>query len=248
MALSFDFAPDRAPAFGLIMLQTDSLVEPELGPLFHGLGYRTYHNRIRCTPEVHPETLMTMSEVMTQTAAMFPTEIGMAAIGYACTSGATILGETRVAELIGAAHPGMPVSNPLSGLKAACRALGITKIGLLSPYVANVADAMIASLKNDGIEVGAFASFEQAEDHTVGRIDPRSTLKALIEIGRDDCQAVFASCTNLRAFEVIEEAEAAIGKPVMCSNQVMAWHMLQIAGLATAVPGRGRLFADNPSA
>tara|TARA_R110002050_G_scaffold254139_1_gene392551 strand:- start:3062 stop:3808 length:747 start_codon:yes stop_codon:yes gene_type:complete len=245
MALNFNFAPDRAPAFGLIMLQTDSLVEPELGPLFHGLGYRTYHNRIRCMPEVHPETLMAMGEVMTETAAMFPADIGMAAIGYACTSGATILGETRVAELIGAAHPGMPVSNPLSGLKAACRALGITKLGLLSPYVANVADAMIASLKNDGVDVGAFASFEQAEDHTVGRIDPRSVLEAMIEVGKGDCEAVFASCTNLRAFEVVEEAEAAIGKPVLCSNQVMAWHMLQIAGLSATLPGRGRIFTNN---
>jgi maleate isomerase len=76
------------------------------------------------------------------------------------------------------------------------------------------------------------------------KIDPRSVFDALIEIGKGDCEAVFASCTNLRAFEVIEEAEAAIGKPVLCSNQVMAWHMLQIAGLNTTLPGRGRIFAN----
>lgn len=245
MALPFNFAPDRSPALGLIILQTDTLLETDLGPLFHELGYRTYHNRIPALPEVRPETLSTMGEQMTRIAAMFPADNGIAAIGYGCTSGATVLGEARVTELVQAAHPGMPVSNPLSGLKAACRTLGITRLGLLTPYVANVSDAMIAALKDDDIHVTAYASFEQAEDQIVGKIDPRSVFDAILEVGKADCEAVFASCTNLRAFEVIAEAEAAIGKPVLCSNQVMAWHMLQIAGLNTILPRRGRIFAND---
>ena len=44
------------------------------------------------------------------------------------------------------------------------------------------------------------------------------------------CDAVFLSCTNLRTLNVIPEIEARIGKPVLSSNQVLAWHLLRLAG------------------
>ena len=64
----------------------------------------------------------------------------------------------------------------------------------------------------------------------------------MIEIGKGDCDAVFASCTNLRAMEIIPEAEDILGKPVLCSNQVLGWHMLRLAGIDSDQPAGGRLF------
>lgn len=242
MALPYELQIERGTAMGLIVLQTDELVEFELGKLFLQHGIRLYQNRIPCMPEVRPETLAMMGQSMTTSAAMLPDGAGIAVIAYGCTSGATILGEDRVADLIGTAHPNVAVTNPLSALKAACRALGITSLGLVSPYVAEVTDALRDALENTGIRITSYGSFEQAEDQTVARISPRSTLDAMLEIGAGDCDAVFASCTNLRAMEVIAEAEAALGKPVLCSNQVMGWHMLRLAGIDTATNGYGRLF------
>lgn len=242
MVLPFDLDIDRGPAFGLIVLQNDELIEPELGRLFGELGFRAYYNRIASQPEIRPETLSLMADTMTATAAMLPNSAGIVAVGYACTSGATILGEARVAALINAAHPDVAVSNPLSALKAACRSLGVRKLGLVSPYIAEVNAALCDSMRADGVDISAYGSFEQAEDRTVARISPASTLRALLEIGAGDCDAVFASCTNLRAFEVVAEAEARLGKPVLCSNQVLGWHMLRLARIAAAPPGRGKLF------
>jgi maleate isomerase len=37
-------------------------------------------------------------------------------------------------------------------------------------------------------------------------------------------------------------AEAAIGKPVIASNQALAWHMMRLAGLKDAPENCGRLF------
>ena len=242
MTLPFEFQIERGPAMGLIVLQTDELAEVELGKLFLGHGVRVYQNRIPCMPEVRPETLTMMAETMTATADMLPDSAGIQVIGYGCTSGATILGEARVAELINAAHPKVSVSNPLSALKAACRALGVKKLGLVSPYVAEVSDALINTLQAEGITITAYGSFDQAEDRTVARISPASTLNAMLEVGAGDCDAVFASCTNLRAMEIIAEAETALDKPVLCSNQVLGWHMLRLAGIDTGSSGCGRLF------
>lgn len=242
MALPFELQIDRGPAMGLILLQTDELIEFELGKLFLSLGVRVYQNRIPCMPEVRPETLSMMAETMTERAAMLPREAGIKSIAYGCTSGATILGEDRVTELIREAHPDVAVTNPLSALKAACRALGVRKLGIVSPYVIEVSEALYAAIQASGIEVSTYDSFDQAEDQTVARIAPQSVLDAVLGIGRGDCDAVFASCTALRAMEIVDDAEAALDKPVLCSNQVLGWHMLRLAGIDGGGAGCGRLF------
>lgn len=242
MRLEYELQPDRGIAMGLIVLQTDELMEFELGRMFIDLGLRTYQNRIPSMPEVRPETLSMMAETMTDRAAMLPHEAGIGVIGYGCTSGSTILGEDKVTSLIQQAHPNMPVTNPLSALKAACAALGVTRLGLVSPYVVEVTGALIDALESAGISVTEYGSFEQAEDKTVARISPKSTLDAMLRVGTGDCDAVFASCTNLRAWEIVPEAEKRLNKPVLCSNQVMGWHMLRLAGINAPVAGCGRLF------
>ena len=156
MPLSYDLEIDRGIAMGLIVLQTDELMEFELGKLFLGLGLRVYQNRIPCMPEVRPETLSMMGESMTETAAMLPHEAGISVIGYGCTSGATILGEDRVTTLVQTAHPGVSVTNPLSALKAACASLGVASLGLVSPYVAEVTGALVNALENHGIPISSY--------------------------------------------------------------------------------------------
>ncbi len=40
---------------------------------------------------------------------------------------------------------------------------------------------------------------------------------------------------------IIEECEAKLDKPVMSSDQALAWHSLRLAGYDDAIPGFGRL-------
>ena len=57
---------------------------------------------------------------------------------------------------------------------------------------------------------------------------------AAIETASDqDVDAVFLSCTNLRTLDVIPAVEAVLNLPVFSSNQVLAWHMSELAGLAS---------------
>jgi len=153
-----------------------------------------------------------------------------------------VLGEQEITALVGEAHPGVPVTNPLSALKAACRSLGITRLGLVSPYVAEVSDLLRKALGDAGIAVTAFGSFGEKRERMVAQISPLSVIDAMKEIGQSpECEAVFASCTNLRAAETICRVEAMLGKPVLASNQVMAWHMLRLAGDAKLPVETGRL-------
>jgi len=56
-----------------------------------------------------------------------------------------------------------------------------------------------------------------------------------------DAQALFISCTDLRALETIEHLEAVLGKPVLTSNQVTVWAVLRALRRPISVPGFGRL-------
>jgi len=230
-------------ALGLIVLATDETLEPEVGPLLHWAGRSLYHARIPSQPEVTRETLLQMEADLPAVAALLPPSVNFAAIGYGCTSAATVIGPERVAAAIHTAHPGVPVTNPISAVIAACQALGVKRLGFLTPYVAEVSAAMRTMLEKNGLEIDGFLSFEEGQEKIVARITEASVLDAVVALGAGNCDAVFTSCTNLRAFNIIEQAEAAIGKPVLSSNSALGWHMLRLAGVSGGIEGPGRLYA-----
>ncbi|MDA0998310.1 MAG: Asp/Glu racemase [Proteobacteria bacterium] len=238
---NLDARSDRRPTVGLIVLASDETVESDLRRLIPDATARLLHSRIPSAPTVGMATLSEMAKTLPDAAALLPAAIDFAAIGYACTSGATVLGEDRVASMIRAAHPSAKVTNPLSALKAAA-GLGIKRLALLSPYVAEVSNALIAALEAAGIEIVRLISFDEENESAVARIAVASIqagLKAAAAGAGAD--AVFASCTNLRAVDVLEAAESDLGLPVLASNQVLAWHMQRLAGIGGALAGMGRL-------
>ena len=136
-----------------------------------------------------------------------------------------------------------PVTDPLTAVKAACAALGVTRLGFVTPYVAEVSSAMRADLERDGLQIVSSGSFEQAEERVVARITPESILTAVLEVAHAaPCEAVFVSCTNARTLDVIEPAEQQLGIPVLSSTQALAWHMLRLAGLEDRRSRYGQLF------
>ena len=230
MQLSYDRLPP-VPAAGLIVLSVDRTVEADLRALIPAGALSLLHTRIASAPDVSAESLAAMADGLPAAAAMLPE--GLSVIGYACTSGALMIGEARAAELIAQAHPGVTTTNPLTALKAACAALGVRRLGLLSPYVAEVSDGLRAHLAEAGIAVTAFASFEEENEARVAGIAPASVAAGLRRLaGQGGCDALFASCTGLRAVEAIGAVERELGLPVLASNQVLAWHLLRLCGHA----------------
>ncbi len=248
---TLDFAVDGGlgsrARIGLIVLQTDQTIEHEFATIFgHDDQVALYKARIPNAMDVSPETLRQMEMDLPRTASLLPAAFDFDVIGYACTSGATMIGEDRVDELIRDVHPGAKTSNPLSACKAAFGALGIRRLALVTPYAVDVTLEMQANLREAGFEINAVATFNQSDDFTVARITSDSILSAILQIGaRDDCDGVFVSCTSLRALAVIAKAEAELGKPVISSNQALAWHLMRLAGLSNAPQGLGEIFQQD---
>ena len=234
------FHAAASAALGLIVLATDETMEPELSTILPSAGNALYHARIPSAPDVTPETLKQMEADLPATAALLP-DRAFDVIGYGCTSGATVIGPDRVAELVQGARPARSVTNPLTATIAACRALGARKVGFVTPYLPSVSSAMRAALEAAGLEITTFTSFEQQSEVTVARIEEASTLAAM-EAVAEGAEVIFASCTNLRSFGIIAEAEARTGLPVLSSNLALGWHMTRLAGVTPKPGAPGRIF------
>ncbi len=226
---------------GLVVLSTDETMEYEVRQVLAGRGVNLMHTRIPFRTDVTPSVLQEMAEALPQAAALLPQ--GLHSIAYGCTSGATVIGPKRIEEIIQKLHPNVPVTDPMTAVITALKTLNTTRIALVTPYVASVTGPMRVYLAQHGIEVVSEVSFAESDDRKVARITEASTRAAMLKAGRaKGVEAVFASCTNLRSFGVIEEVEARLGLPVISSNQALIWHMLQLAGAAPKGWGPGRLY------
>lgn len=240
--MDYELDTITTPRLGMVVLSTDETLEDEARSVLQGRDARLMHSRIYSAPTVTQESLKAMEALMPASAELLPQ--GLDAIAYGCTSASVVMGPDAVERQIQSVQPGVPVTNPISAVIKALNHLGADRIALVTPYAAEVARPMRDFLERAGIETVSEAGFGEAEDPRVARISEASTLNAILETGRaEGVQAVFASCTNLRSFGIIDRAEAELDLPVISSNLALVWDLLRLAGVEARGWGPGRLFS-----
>lgn len=226
---------------GLIVLETDQTLEMEARSMIVD-GVSWYHARIPNEAEVTPETLTAMRARLPVAAGLLPAGFGFDAIGYGCTSAATLIGEDGVRDAIREAHPDIACTNPVSAAVDAFKALGAARVAVVTPYTADVTAPIIEHFTARGIAVPAVGSFLESNDLVVARISEASIADAARRIAAESsCDAVFVSCTSLRTFGVLDALESELAIPVVSSNAALLWRLLRLAGIDDSVPGLGAL-------
>ena len=242
-SLPYTLTQDRRVRLGLIVLRADETIEDDFRRLFDPRQVQLHISRVHSGDTVTPGALKAMEHRLTGAASLFPEGARFDAIGYGCTSGAVMIGPERVRALIGGVCRTGAITDPFSAALAAIRALGLRRVGILSPYVASVAEPLCTAFAQAGLEVPLALSFGEDTEANVVRIDPgsiKSAAKRLVAAGGMD--GIFLSCTNLRTLDLLEELEAEIGLPVLSSNQVLAWHLGALAACRVSLPRSDRLF------
>jgi maleate isomerase len=235
----YQLDPATGAALGLIVLQVDETLEQDFRTLFPAGATRVFVSRIPSGAALNPDTIRRMEADLPAAAALLPPAAEFNAVGYACTSGASLIGPARVSALVSGACRAQHVTDPLTAALAAFRAMGVTRVAILSPYIPSVARTLRDTLESNGVTVPQMRSFGEEVEANVARISPRSIIDAAHQLAQDGtAQAVFMSCTNLPCLDLIPDLEASLGLPVLSSNQVLAWHMSQIAGCPVRPVGR----------
>ncbi|MEM7241382.1 MAG: Asp/Glu racemase [Pseudomonadota bacterium] len=227
---TYDDVYAHARPLGLIVLKTDETVEPEFHHYFADHPAPLFVSRIQNADSVTVETLSAMKADMTQSAAMLPNQ-SYPVVGYACTSASSVIGSDAVEARVKKGCRTDHVTNPLRAAIACAADRGVSKFALVSPYIEDVNTPLRDAFSAAGLSTDVFGSFEEGHDPDVVRISVQSVVDAGVKLGSDtSVDAVFLSCTNLRTREAIPLIEAEIKKPVLSSNQALAWHMKALSG------------------
>lgn len=229
---------------GLIVLATDFTIEHEWRAIMAGLpGVALYGSRILNDAQITPETLRAMEPRIASATDVILPGFTLDAVAYGCTSASMAIGEEKVFERIRSVRPDAKCTTPITAAFAAFRALNAKRIGVLTPYRADVNRIVADYIRARGFEVPVFGSFNEQDDPTVARIAPQSVrrgVSVLLDTAKVD--AVFVSCTSVRLAEAARGIEAETGIPITSSNHAMAWHALRLAGIDDPMPQWGRLF------
>jgi maleate isomerase len=229
---------------GLIVLATDYTIEHEWRQIMTPLkGVALYESRIFNDATITPETLRAMEPRIAAAADVILPGSDLDVVAYGCTSASMAIGEEKVFANIRSVRPSARCTTPITAAFAAFHAFGARRVGVLTPYRADVNRIVADYIRARGFDVPVFGSFNEENDGKVARISPRSVKNGIDKVrSRADVDAVFVSCTSVRLAEAASEIEKETGIPVTSSNHAMAWHALRLAGIDDSLPQFGRLF------
>jgi maleate isomerase len=164
-------------------------------------------------------------------------------IVYHCTDSSMregLDGERRILDIV-RGETGVEAVSTSALVVEALRAFGIRKLVVVSPYQDN--DVIIAYLQSCGFTVVHDVAL-RLQGHESPDATPERWVEATLDNARDEADGYFLSCTNTTQIEAIQELEAALGKPVVSSNQAVLWgavRRLRARLGEVDMPGLGRL-------
>lgn len=156
--------------------------------------------------------------------------------------------DDRLCEAI-TARTGVPASSTIVALNRLLRAMGVRRLGLVTPYTPDVQARIAANYAAAGIEVVSEAHCNISENFAFCRVPEDHVAQMCRDVARARPDAIAIVCTNMRGPMIAAGLERELGVPILDSIAVTLWGCLCATGIDTApLTPQGRLFAVPPSA
>lgn len=241
--LSGSIEPALVKRIGVVVFDEDVTTEEALGLLRPADAPVSVHvSRMPLPQGSTPDALEKAAADLSAAVALLAPSERLDAVAYSCTTGALELGSERVAAAIRRSRPDVPVAMPLSGAIKGLLKLGVNKLSILTPYGDAWNALIVRGVEDAGLEVVRLGSFCLDNETDYARVSLASIKAGAHEVMTQKAEALFVSCSALRATGLIEVLEAELGVPVITSAQAMWWEALQLAGAPASIGGLGRLF------
>ena len=136
---------------------------------------------------------------------------------------------------------GVPVLGASQADYAALRALGAKRIGIVTPFSAEVDAVVKANTEAAGFEVVAIKGTNAP---TLPEIceTPLDDIRAVFaEVAVSECDVILQVGTALPVVALIDELEARHGKPIVACNAAVYWQALRSIGITDPIKGFGVL-------
>lgn len=218
---------ETIPYVGLVAPAGDSTIEDDL--------HRLCPNVHICTSRmllegVNAEAEVKMVEEELPRAAALLAELPLDVMVFGCTS-ASVAGGDAADEQIKATLRAITGARPVTVFESVCgrlREVGAGNVLVITPYPEALTAEVVDALERKGIHVGGSASMGYQQDPEIGRVTPRQIVETVTANWSPAYDALFLSCTNLRAAEVAPDLERDLGVPVVTSNRAVAERVRQM--------------------
>jgi maleate isomerase len=236
----------RPLRLGVLTPSSNTALEPLTAAIVSSLAGVTVHfSRFRVTEiALDAPALGQFEDAPILFAAELLADAKVDVIGWSGTSSGWLGFERdrRLAERI-SERTGVPATTAVLALNELLSLRGVRRLGLVTPYTADVQERIVANYAAAGIEVVAERHLGIRINHDFAQVSP-GTLRGLIdEVAQARPQAITTFCTNLHAAQLAQDVEAAHDIPLLDSVSTTVWGMLRSAGVApAAVTGWGELF------
>ena len=226
---------------GFILMSTDLAAEADFFDMAPD-GVAVHITRLKTDDYTTNETLAKHIEHMADAASRIQPDTCPNVVSYSCTSGSIVIGEERIMDEI---RKGAPWATPMTlvtGVVEALRELKAQKLVVGTPYLDEINTKEAQFLYDKGFDVLDIQGLNLETGIEFGTVTPAFWKTFAMEIDRPEADAIFLSCGGIRALEVVDEIEAATGKPVITSNQAQMWSCLRKAGIHDRIEGFGQIF------
>lgn len=239
----FDEGRHPRAKLGFVLLATEQTVQDDMIRICpEGVG--VHFARVQNPDVITNETLAAIAPELTRASATLLPDGTLDVVSYACTSGSLVLGQDRVEDLLRAGNASAKPSSIIAAVLRALTAIQAKKIVVATPYLDEINTAERDYMAARGFNILDIQGLNLERDSQMVRVAPSYLLDMAADLDRPDADAIFISCGALRSIDIIEDLEARTGKPVITSNQALAWDALRLAGINDKIPGFGRLLRD----
>jgi arylmalonate decarboxylase len=144
-------------------------------------------------------------------------------------------------------NAGVPAVTSAEAIGEAVRALGFSRIGIVTPYSAAVLDSAKRYYETKfELSVVAMEGFGATDAYAIGKLDADTAYEAMRRVDRPEIEVLIVPGGNFPTMPWIAPWERAFGKPVVTTNQAALWGVLGVMKLNDPLPGLGRLLEQMP--
>jgi maleate isomerase len=142
---------------------------------------------------------------------------------------------------------GAPAITSAVAVGQAVRALGASRIALVSPYSEDATTRARHYFESKhGLQVVAAEGFGATDSYAIGGLGPEHARDAFTRINRPEIEVLVVPGGNFPTMKFVAEWERDFGKPVVTTNGAMLWAVIGLMKAHEKLPGLGRLLEQMP--
>ncbi|MFX1675306.1 aspartate/glutamate racemase family protein [Paraburkholderia sp. A2WS-5] len=140
---------------------------------------------------------------------------------------------------------GVPATTSILALNEILVQTGVNKFGLVSPYIEEVQQKIVANYRENGIDCSSESHLGLKVNFQFSEVTQETLLAQIREVAAQGPDAIVTYCTNLHAAHLADEVERQHGIPLYDTISTVVWKSLKLAGYdTTRLEGWGRLFTE----